>query len=85
MEWLVKKTLYLEKSTRQFLVLWDSGGSLKMIAEVLSVRLLQVGDVLSPMPDALYCINRDRSWTVKMISAGYYCRTEWERLAACDE
>ncbi|EAS2367675.1 signal transduction protein PmrD, partial [Salmonella enterica subsp. enterica] len=55
MEWLVKKSHYVKKRACHVLVLCDSGGSLKMIAEANSMILLSPGDILSPLQDAQYC------------------------------
>lgn len=46
MEWLVKKSHYVKKRACHVLVLCDSGGSLKMIAEANSMILLSPGDIL---------------------------------------
>ncbi|POT59787.1 signal transduction protein PmrD [Citrobacter amalonaticus] len=81
MEWLVKKSCYDKKSGEQVLVLSDAGGSLKMIAEVKTDIAVNPGDILSPMKDALYCINREKGRTVKILDAKNYTSEEWERLS----
>lgn len=63
MEWLVKKSHYVKKRACHVLVLCDSGGSLKMIAEANSMILLSPGDILSLLQDAHYCINRKKPQT----------------------
>ncbi|EAM7071614.1 signal transduction protein PmrD [Salmonella enterica] len=80
MEWLVKKSHYVKKMARHVLVLCDSGGSLKMIAEANSMILLSPGDILSPIKDAQYCINREKHQILKIINARCYSCDEWQRL-----
>ena len=36
-------------------------------------------DLLSPLQNALYCINREKLHTVKVLSASCYSPDEWER------
>ena len=36
-------------------------------------------DLLSPLQNALYCINREKLHTVKVLSASSYSPDEWER------
>ncbi|MGS9164705.1 signal transduction protein PmrD, partial [Salmonella enterica subsp. enterica serovar Infantis] len=62
------------------LVLCDSGGSLKMIAEANSMILLCPGDILSPLQDEQYCINREKHQTLKIFDARCYSFDEWQRL-----
>ncbi len=50
-----------------------------MIAEVKSDFAVKVGDLLSPLQNALYCINREKLHTVKVLSASSYSPDEWER------
>ena len=73
MEWLVKKSCCNKQDNRHVLMLCDAGGAIKMIAEV------KVGDLLSPLQNALYCINREKLHTVKVLSASSYSPDEWER------
>lgn len=80
MEWQVKKSCYDKTSGKQALVLSDAGGSLKMIAEVQSDIIVNAGDILSPLKDALYSVNRDTRRTVKVLDARSYTCDEWERL-----
>lgn len=82
MEWLVKKSHYVKKRACHVLVLCDSGGSLKMIAEANSMILLSPGDILSPLQDAQYCINREKHQTLKIVDARCYSCDE--RMAAID-
>lgn len=80
MEWQVKKSCYGKRSGKHIVMLCDAGGSLKMIAEVKSDIVVNPGDILSPLQDALYSINRDTGRTVKVIDARCYSCEEWERL-----
>ncbi|AKE59279.1 signal transduction protein PmrD [Citrobacter farmeri] len=80
MEWLVKKSCYDKTSGKHALVLSDAGGSLKMIAEVQSDIMVNAGDILSPLKDALYSVNHDNGRMVKILDARSYTCDEWERL-----
>ena len=53
--------------------------SAMLIAEVKSDFAVKVGDLLSPLQNALYCINREKLHTVKVLSASSYSPDEWER------
>ncbi|XNM71366.1 signal transduction protein PmrD [Escherichia coli] len=79
MEWLVKKSCCNKQDNRHVLMLCDAGGAIKMIAEVKSDFAVKVGDLLSPLQNALYCINREKLHTVKVLSASSYSPDEWER------
>lgn len=79
MEWLVKKSCCNKQDNRHVLMLCDAGGAIKMIAEVKSDFAVKVGDLLSPLQNALYCINRETLHTVKVLSASSYSPDEWER------
>lgn len=80
MEWHVKKSCCHKKAGRLYIVLCDSGGSLKMLAEAQSFERVKPGDLLSPQKDAQYCVNRDASRVIKIIDARQYICDEWERL-----
>ena len=80
MEWHVKKSCCNQKAGRLYIVLSDTGGSLKMLAEAQACERVKVGDLLSPLKDAQYCINRDTSRVIKIIDARQYLCEEWERL-----
>lgn len=83
MEWLVKKSCTSKCQKRHVLVLSDTSGTLKMIAEVSNDIIVKPGDLLSPLKDALYCINRDKQRTIKVIDARCYSSEEWERVRHC--
>lgn len=80
MEWHVKKSCCLKKAGRLYIVLSDSSGSLKMLAEVNTSLRVRPGDLLSPLRDAQYCVNQDKSRVIKIIEARRYLCDEWERL-----
>ena len=80
MEWHVKKSCCHKKAARLYIVLCDSGGSLKMLAEAQSFERVKPSDLLSPLKDAQYCVNRDASRVIKIIDARQYICDEWERL-----
>jgi signal transduction protein PmrD len=75
-----EEVLLSQESRRLYIVLCDSGGSLKMLAEAQSFERVKPGDLLSPLKDAQYCVNRDASRVIKIIDARQYICDEWERL-----
>ena len=85
MEWLVKKSCCNKQDNRHVLMLCDAGGAIKMIAEVKSDFAVKVGDLLSPLQNALYCINREKLHTVKVLSASSYSPDEWLSLIHISE
>lgn len=85
MEWHVKKSCCLKKTGKIYIVICNSGGSLKMLAEAQTSERVNVGDLLSPLKDALYCINRDTSRVIKIIDARQYHCDDWQRLLHLSE
>ncbi|MCM7773467.1 polymyxin B resistance protein pmrD [Enterobacter asburiae] len=75
MEWLVTDVVYLKKTKNYALVL--HGGPLKMIAEVTTDFPVQPGDILYPVRDALYLINKTEDQHAKAISAVVFSATHW--------
>lgn len=80
-----EEDLLSQKARRLYVVLCDSGGSLKMLAEAQSSERVKPGDLLSPLKDAQYCINRDLSRMIKIIDARQYICDEWERVLRLSE
>jgi signal transduction protein PmrD len=85
MEWVVKTSCYNKTSGKHTLVLNVLGGSLKMLADVKTDVVLNAGDILSPVQNALYCINRKRERTLKILDARRYTCEEWAQLQAIKE
>lgn len=83
MEWHVKKSCCHKKAGRLYIVLCDSGGSLKMLAEAQSSEWVKPGDLLSPLKDALYCINRDTSRLIKILMPDSTCATNGNACYDC--
>lgn len=63
MEWLVIDAIYLRTTGSCVLILRT--GQLKMMAEVTSETLVQSGDVLYPVRDAIYLINKNDNQSLK--------------------
>jgi|GEM_PF-1438823 Polymyxin resistance protein PmrD. len=85
MEWLVINVIYLRATGLYVLIL--HAASLKMIAEVYSEVPVQVGDILYPVRDAIYLINKNESQCLKVISASEFSATQWrflKRLSVCE-
>ncbi len=78
MEWLVIDIVYLRERGICILVLRAS--SLKMMAEVSSEVSVQVGDILHPVKDATYLINKNKNLRLKIISASVFSATQWYLL-----
>lgn len=53
-------------------------GQLTIIAELTPCgRRLQEGDKLTPLANALYCINGDKSITIKVLNATHFSAERW--------
>ena len=75
MEWLVIGVIYLGKASRYMLIL--HAGTLKMMSEVSSKSLIQPGDILYPVSDAVYLINKNENQRLKITSASAFSATQW--------
>ncbi|HHL2713145.1 TPA: polymyxin B resistance protein pmrD [Yersinia enterocolitica] len=78
MEWLVIDVIYLRTTERYGLVLHAS--ALKMMAEVTSEYIIQPGDILYPVMDAMYQINKNEKQCLKVINASAFSATQWNFL-----
>ncbi|EEE1438395.1 polymyxin B resistance protein pmrD [Salmonella enterica subsp. enterica serovar Solt] len=78
MEWLVIDIIYLQLKKSYMLTLQSS--SLKMMAEAISKSAVHVGDVLYPVMDAEYLINKNKSKRLVFISASSFSATYWNHL-----
>jgi len=74
MEWLVIDVIYLGKASRYMLIL--HAGILKMMSEVTSKSLIQPGDILYPVSDAMYLINKNENQRLKITSASAFSATQ---------
>lgn len=75
MKWLVIDVIYLGKANHYMLIL--HAGTLKMMSEVTSKSPMQPGDILCPVSDAMYLINKNENQLVKVISASAFSATQW--------
>ncbi|HHX3382664.1 TPA: polymyxin B resistance protein pmrD [Salmonella enterica] len=78
MEWLVVDVIYLKLKKTYMLTLHAS--SLKMMAEAISESAVHAGDVLYPVMDAEYLINKNESQRLVFISASSFSATYWNHL-----
>lgn len=78
MEWLVIDAMYLRTTGAWALILHAS--SLKMMAEVSSEAPIQAGDILYPVRDAIYLINKNENQRLKVTSASAFSATHWRFL-----
>ena len=81
MEWLVMDVVYLKTTGGCVLIL--CAGSLKMMAEVTCETAVQPGDILYPVADAMYLINKDDNQPLKVTSASSFSATQWHFLKKC--
>ncbi|QGN38745.1 histidine kinase [Klebsiella oxytoca] len=80
MEWWIKKLRENPTSGHTCVVL--QSGQLMIIAELAPCpRRLQEGDKLTPQADALYCINDDKTVTVKVLNATHFSPERWASFA----
>ncbi|EML6552771.1 histidine kinase [Klebsiella michiganensis] len=80
MEWWIKKLREASTSTHTHAVL--QSGQLTIIAELTSCgRRLQEGDKLTPLANALYCINDNKSLTLKVLNATHFSAERWGAIA----
>ncbi|APV90387.1 polymyxin B resistance protein pmrD [Salmonella enterica] len=75
MEWLVIDVIYLDKTSHYMLIL--HAGTLKMMSEITSQSPIQPGDILYPVSDAMYLINKKENQRLKVISASAFSATQW--------
>lgn len=78
MEWLIIDVIYLRTTECYMLILRSK--SLKMMAEVISETPVQPGDILYPVRDAIYLINKNENQPAKAISASEFSATRWRFL-----
>lgn len=75
MEWLVIDVIYLGNTGHYMLTL--HAGTLKMMSEVTSKSPIQPGDILYPVRDATYLINKNENQRLKVTSASAFSATRW--------
>jgi signal transduction protein PmrD len=75
MEWLVIDVIYLGKTSHYMLIL--HAGTLKMMSEVTSKSPIQPGDILYPVSNAMYLINKNENQRLKVTSAAAFSSTQW--------
>ncbi|MGX5024771.1 polymyxin B resistance protein pmrD [Enterobacter sp. UPMP2060] len=78
MEWLVIDVIYLISTGHYRLILRAS--ALKMMAEVTSKYLIQPSDILYPVMNAMYQINKNEKQCLKVISASAFSAALWNAL-----
>ncbi|NWK85875.1 hypothetical protein FE241_00915 [Raoultella terrigena] len=75
MEWLVIDVIYLGKTSHYMLIL--HAGTLKMMSEITSKSPIQPGDILYPVSNAMYLINKNENQRLKVTSASAFSSTQW--------
>ncbi|HBT3176153.1 TPA: histidine kinase [Klebsiella aerogenes] len=79
MEWWVKKVRKRTSAAPGCVVL--QSGQIVVIAEIETLCRLQEGDKLTPIPNALYCINNNSAATLKVVTASHFSAEHWAQTA----
>lgn len=83
MEWWVKK-VQSSKQTQDYCAVLQSA-PLMVIAEITTRQCaLQCGDKLTPLANALYCLNDNPALTLKVIKATHFSSERWAEIAKSD-
>lgn len=80
MEWRITGVVELAPTHRYALIL--CADQLKLVADITSSAPLAVGDILYPVQDAKYLINKDEQKVVAIISAAAFTPLRWKLLQA---
>lgn len=84
MEWWVKK-VQSSKQTQDYCAVLQSA-HLMVIAEITTRQCaLQCGDKLTPLANALYCLNDNPALTLKVIKATHFSSERWAEIAKSDQ
>ncbi|ELD7222471.1 polymyxin B resistance protein pmrD [Klebsiella pneumoniae] len=75
MERIIEGVIFLKRSDACLVKLRSS--SICMIAEIAAETSVSKGDILFPVKDATYLINRDKHRTVKVLCAREFNATYW--------
>jgi len=78
MKWLVIDAVCLRTTGAYALILHAS--PLKLMAEVSSEAPIQAGDILYPVRDAIYLINKNENLRLKVTSTSAFSATHWRFL-----
>ncbi|HFI5639161.1 TPA: histidine kinase [Raoultella planticola] len=83
MEWWVKK-VQSSKQPQDYCAVLQSA-HLMVIAEITTRQCaLQCGDKLTPLANALYCLNDNPALTLKVIKAMHFSSERWAEIAKSD-
>lgn len=83
MDWWVKK-VQSSKQTQDYCAVLQSA-HLMVIAEITTRQCaLQCGDKLTPLANALYCLNDNPALTLKVIKATHFSSERWAEIAKSD-
>lgn len=79
MQWHVIDSIKIKNPDYSYALVLHSGG-LTVIARAQTSHTIAPGAVLSPLLDALYSINGDKTKTMKATKIIKFCLTYWELL-----
>lgn len=79
MQWHVIDSIKIKNPDYSYALVLHSGG-LTVIARAQTNHMIEPGALLSPLPDALYSINGDKTKTMKAAKIIKFCLTYWELL-----
>ena len=72
-------------ANRLYTSLGDAAVGLMVIAEITTRQCaLQCGDKLTPLANALYCLNDNPALTLKVIKATHFSSERWAEIAKSD-
>lgn len=75
MEWIIEGVIFLKKIDTYLVKLRSS--TLSMLAEISTETAVSKGDILFPVKDAAYLINRDIRRNVYILCAREFCASYW--------
>jgi len=75
MVWLVEDVIFLKTKNNYLLRLCS--GSLRMMAEVSCDSGLFPGEILYPVRDAIYLVNREKTRRLRVLSASGFSASTW--------
>ncbi|WP_431222266.1 hypothetical protein ACQ86O_18155 [Serratia sp. L9] len=80
MKWHVIDVLVLNSSSNQYALILNGDPAITLLAQTRSAIAIRPGDILYPVLDAKYCVNRDRSRKIKVTNVTKFCLKQWEWL-----
>lgn len=80
MKWHVVDVLVLNQCSNKYALILNGDQIITLFAQTWSPIAIKSGDILYPVLDAKYCVNRDRSKEIKVTNVSKFCLKQWELL-----